>query len=66
MNQNSAIPRHCDLSLNESSELAIHNAMLEVEKLGADTTLTDAVTKLYEAKLLVSKYIDEKLKTKTL
>ena len=66
MNQNSAIPRRCQLDLNEASEIAIQNAVDEIEKLGADVTLTDAIQLLSKAKELVSNYIDEKLKTKTL
>lgn len=40
------------------AEKAIYDAMQEVEKVGADTRLTDAVVKLTEAKELVANYID--------
>lgn len=54
-------PRRNRLDLNEPSELAIFNAMQEVEKIGADVRLTKAVTLLSEAKELVSDFIDEEL-----
>jgi hypothetical protein len=47
------------LDLNEQAELAIYNAMQEVEKIGADVRLTNAVIKLSEAKDLVADFIDE-------
>ena len=56
---NTIFPRRINLSLNHSAELAIHNAMCEVEKVGADEKLTKAVTLLAEAKDLVSDYIDQ-------
>lgn len=52
------IPRRADLSLNTSSELAIYNAMQEVEKVGADIKLTQSIILLQQAKDLVSDYID--------
>lgn len=52
-------PRRIRLDLNEAAELAIHNAIVEVEKLPADVRLTQAVIKLSEAKSLVSDFIDE-------
>lgn len=42
-----------------SAELAIYNAIQEVEKIGADVKLTLAITKLSEAKDLIADYIDE-------
>lgn len=42
------------------AEKAIYNASIEVEKMGADVKLTDAVIKLSEARELVADYIDGK------
>lgn len=53
-------PRRSRLDLCEPAELAIYNAIQEVEKAGADERLTNAIIKLQEAKELVSDYIDEK------
>ena len=52
------VPRRNRLDMNSKAELAIENAMAEVEKMDADVKLTDAVIKLTEAKRLVSDYID--------
>lgn len=49
------------LDLNEPSELAIYNAMQEVEKVGADVRLTKVVTLLSEAKDVLGDYFDERL-----
>lgn len=54
------IPRRNQLDKCEPAEIAIFKAMEEVEKIGADKNLTDAITKLQEAKELVSDYIDSK------
>lgn len=40
------------------AEKAIYNASLEIEKMGADVKLTDAVIKLSEARELVADYVD--------
>lgn len=57
-------PRRIRIDLNEPVELAIRNAINEVEKVGADIKLTKAVCLLDEAKNLVSDFIDEqKLKS---
>lgn len=53
------IPRRIRLDLNEPAELAIYNAMQEVEKIGADVRLTEAVTLLSRAKDLVADFVDE-------
>lgn len=53
------IPRRIQLNLNVRAEIAIHNAMQEVEKLGADVKLTEAVLLLQKAKDQVSDYVDE-------
>jgi hypothetical protein len=52
-------PRRNRLDLNEPAELAIHNAIQEVEKLPADERLTRAVTLLSEAKDMVADFIDQ-------
>lgn len=53
-------PRRSRLDLCEAAEKIIYDAIQEVEKLGADERLTNAVVKLSEAKDLVSDFIDEK------
>lgn len=52
-------PRRSRLDLNEPSELAIRNAIHEVEKMGADVKLTEAITLLSESLNLVSDFIDK-------
>lgn len=52
-------PRRNRLDRNTKSELSIHEAIQEVENLGADERLTTAVNLLGQAKDLVSDYIDE-------
>jgi hypothetical protein len=47
--------------LNTPAELAIYNAMQEVEKLGASEKLTKAITALSEAKELVGDVVDEQV-----
>lgn len=46
------------LDLNTSAELAIYNAMGEVEKAGSDVRLTNALIKLKEARELVANFVD--------
>ena len=46
------------LDLLTPAELAIYNAIQEVEKIGADVRLTRAVIALSDAKKLVADYID--------
>ncbi len=48
------------LDLNTPAELAIHNAMQEVDKAGADMKLTHAISFLVKAKELVSDFEDSK------
>ena len=55
------VPRRGRVDLYEPAELAIRNAMLEVDKMPADVRLTDAVILLQQAKDKVSDFIDEKL-----
>lgn len=56
--ENNSVARRHRLDLNTPAELAIYNAMLEVEKAGADRRLTMASIKLQEAKTFVADYID--------
>ncbi len=49
------------LDLNVSSEKAIYDSILEVEKLGADEKLTEAITLLSRARDLVSDYVDSQI-----
>lgn len=55
------IPRRSRLDLNTPAELAITNAMQEIEKLPADVRLTDAINLLHQAKQKLSDYVDSKL-----
>ena len=52
-------PRRQQLDKCTPAELAIYKAMEEVEKIGADVRLTDAITKLNEARNLVADFVDE-------
>jgi hypothetical protein len=52
------MPRRNCVDKLSPAELAIRNAILEVEKVGADVRLTDAVVLLQAAKDSVSDYID--------
>jgi hypothetical protein len=56
------IPRRVRLDLQTPTERAIYEAMQEVEKMGADTRLTDAVILLQQAIDKVADYVDEQLK----
>ena len=51
-------PRRNRLDLNTPAELAIYNAMQEVEKAGASENLTKAITLLQDAKNFVSDHVD--------
>ena len=53
-------PRRSKIYLNTPAELAIRNAVEEIEKIGADEKLTDAINLLWQAKELVSDFIDAK------
>lgn len=53
------VPRRIRLDLMTPAETAIHIAMIEVEKAGADVRLTDAIVLLQQAREKVSDYIDE-------
>lgn len=52
------VPRRMRLDLATPAELAIYNAMQEVEKLPADERLTKAVVLLGQAKEWVADYVD--------
>jgi len=54
-------PRRSRLDLCTPAEVAIYNAMQEVEKVGADVRLTDAVNLLSQAKDKVADYVDEQI-----
>jgi hypothetical protein len=47
------------LDLMKPVEKAIHDAMQELEKIGADVRLTQATIHLMDAKKLVSDWLDE-------
>lgn len=55
------IPRRIDILRNTHAELAIRNAINEVEKVGADIKLTQSVILLSEALNKLSDYIDEQI-----
>jgi hypothetical protein len=57
---NNQIPRKSRLDLNTPAELAIRNAIAEVEKAGAAIQLTNAIIKLQEAFDLVADWEDNK------
>lgn len=59
-------PRRIRVDLNTKAETAIRNAINEVEIIGADPLLTDAVILLQQAKEKVADYIDNQLKTVTI
>lgn len=50
--------RRIRLDLMSPAEIAIYNAMLEVEKAGADRRLTMAIIKLQEARTFVADFVD--------
>lgn len=53
------VPRRNRLDLCTPAEMAIYNAVQEVEKLAADVRLTDAVTLLQQAREKVADFIDD-------
>lgn len=57
----SGIARRVRIDLSTPAEIAIRNAMNEVEKMTADTRLTDAIIKLQEALCHVSDYVDDQI-----
>jgi hypothetical protein len=52
------IPRRVCLDRMTEAELAIRQAVIEVEKVGADVRLTDAVILLSAAQTRVADYVD--------
>lgn len=60
LDSGSSIPRRNRQDLYEPAEMAIHEAMQEVEKMPAHVMLTEAVILLQQAKDKVSDYIDGK------
>lgn len=50
--------RRCDTAKMSPAELAIYEAMIAVEKAGADTRLTRAVILLGEARDRVADFVD--------
>lgn len=57
-NKEFEIPRRIRIDLMTPAELAITNAMKEVENLPADVRLTNAVILLGEARDLVANFVD--------
>lgn len=53
-------PRRNRMDLNTPAEIAIQNAVWEVEKVGADPKLTEVVVLLGKAKDLLSDFVDGK------
>jgi hypothetical protein len=58
-NKINEIPRRNRLDMNNSAEKLIYEAMCEVEELGADKKLTEAVMLLAKAKNCVADYVDK-------
>jgi hypothetical protein len=52
------IPSRCDLLLHTPAELAIRKAVDEVEKIGADPKLTEAVNLLDMARERVADFVE--------
>jgi hypothetical protein len=53
------VPRRARIDLLTPAETAIRNALIQVEKVGADVKLTDAVILLTKAQDLVADYIEK-------
>jgi len=58
MNKILDFPRRNRLDLNTKAELAIYEAIQEVEKVGADVRLTEIVILLGKAKGLLADFVD--------
>lgn len=56
--ENNSIPRRNRIDLMHPIELDIHSVILEIEKLGTHTALTNAIILLSKAKDHVSDYVD--------
>lgn len=61
MENKNEIPRRNRMDLWEPSEKLIQHTVWEIEKMGADVRLTNAVNLLSQAKDLVSDFIDERI-----
>lgn len=61
MRRSDGIPRRNDIQLRFPAEITISSAIQEVETLGCDTRLTEAVVMLGEAMALVSGFLDERI-----
>lgn len=59
--KNSDFPRRNNLTYLTPAETAIWNAIQEIEKLGADVRLTEAIVKLQEAREWVADFVDDNL-----
>ena len=57
------ITRRARLDLNTPAEVAIFEAIVEIEKMTADVNLTTAQRLLSEAKDLVSDYVDNEIES---
>lgn len=55
------IPRRIRLDRMSTAERLIYDAVQEVERVGADVRLTEAVILLQQARDKVADYVDEKL-----
>lgn len=55
------VQRRIRIDLMTPAELAIRNAMIAVEEVGADPLLTDAVILLQQARDKVADYVDRNL-----
>lgn len=53
-----SFPRRNMINEMTPAELLIHNAVLEVEKIGADVRLTEAIVLLTKARELVADFVD--------
>ncbi len=60
----SDVPRRIDVNRMSPGELAIRNAMIAVEQMGAHELLTDAILLLADAQFKVADYVDLKEKEK--
>lgn len=56
-----SIPRRNRLDKNTPAELSINNAVQEVENIGADVKLTEAINLLHKAKDLVGDFVDNEM-----
>lgn len=59
MDENNNIPRRAMLTTMVPAELGIHEAVNKIELLGADERLTNAINLMWQAKEMISDYVDE-------